>query len=394
MRQFITFFNLLIFLSYFCGCEKAPSSKSSAEIGNSENNPNDDVVALLSVTDKSGDFSEILKSHDLNNSPISETSDQLAEFYNGPTKTPVGKDTDVAPTFVKDSNQSFLASTSVSNDLQQASIDSLNQFENDNAAKDAAIASLKELNQELLEEIKFLREYQTSKVQNNAAALSNETSFLSEEQQIDFENKLQIQQNQIDQLLIENKSLENKVLALTQNPYSKIKLSSPVKPPSSPTQFDIVSKTSPLQRTASLHFDAVVTSINGKNKEAFYTEFFVLSKDLEDLMINSEIQLNDYPKIDSYSELWARSRKNPFLYPGVQKKIRTTLLNEVNHGEGKRIRSDIDGAGVISEIGVGSYYIIGSAALGKIGVTWNTPINVTSGINKLSLTLANSSWSL
>ena len=52
-------------------------------------------------------------------------------------------------------------------------------------------------------------------------------------------------------------------------------------------------------------------------------------------MINSEIQLNDYPKIDSYSELWARSRKNPFLYPGVQKKIRTTLLNEVNHGEGK-----------------------------------------------------------
>ena len=81
------------------------------------------------------------------------------------------------PTFVKDSNQSFLASTSVSNDLQQDSIDSLNQFENDNAAKDAAIASLKELNQELLEEIKFLREYQTSKVQNNVAALSNETSY-------------------------------------------------------------------------------------------------------------------------------------------------------------------------------------------------------------------------
>ena len=83
MRQFITFFNLFIFLSYFCGWQKAPSSNSSAEIGNSENNPNDDVVALLSVTDKSGDFSEILKPHDLNNSPINETPDQLAEFYNG-----------------------------------------------------------------------------------------------------------------------------------------------------------------------------------------------------------------------------------------------------------------------------------------------------------------------
>ena len=37
---------------------------------------------------------------------------------------------------------------------------------------------------------------------------------------------------------------------------------------------------------------------------------------------------------------------------------------------------------------------IPSAALGKIGVTWNAPIKITSGLNKLSLTLANSSWSL
>ena len=110
--------------------------------------------------------------------------------------------------------------------------------------------------------------------------------------------------------------------------------------------------------------------------------------------MNTDLQLSDYSKIDSYSELWARSRKNPFLYPGVQKKIRTYLLNEVNLGNGKRIRSNIDGAAVISGIEEGNYYVVGSAALGKIGVTWNTPINISSGLNKLSLTLANSSWSL
>ena len=213
----------------------------------------------------------------------------------------------------------------------------------------------------------------------------------TEEQNKDLENKLLIQQNRIDQLLRDNQNLESRVLALTQNPYSKIKLSNPI---NRVTSTEVSSISSIDKRSATLQFDAVVTSINGKNNEAFYTEFFILTKDLESLLINSEIQLTDYPKIDSYSELWARSRKNPFLYPGVQKKIRTLLLNEVNLGSGKRIRSDIDGAGVVDEISVGSYFVIGSAALGRIGVTWNAPINISPGINKLSLTLANSSWSL
>ena len=47
----------------------------------------DDIVELLSAPDKSGDFYDILNSNDLNNSLISETEDQLAEFYNGPSET-------------------------------------------------------------------------------------------------------------------------------------------------------------------------------------------------------------------------------------------------------------------------------------------------------------------
>ena len=116
----------------------------------------------------------------------------------------------------------------------------------------------------------------------------------------------------------DNKILEGKVLELTKNPYSKIKLSTPV-----PLRgFNVTKEVKPLPANtelAELQFDAVVTSINGKNKEAFYTEFFILMDDLETLLLKSDLDLSDFPKLDSYSELWARSRKNPFLYPGVQK---------------------------------------------------------------------------
>ena len=61
-----------------------------------------------------------------------------------------------------------------------------------------------------------------------------------------------------------------------------------------------------------LKFDAVVTSLNGKSKEAFYTEFFVVKEDLESVMFKGGVDLAAYPTIATYSELWARSRKIPF----------------------------------------------------------------------------------
>ena len=391
MRQFINLLHFTILLSCFIGCEKSSSSKYVANNENSESDTAVDIVELLSAPENSSDFYDILNSEDKNVVSNVENEDPLADFYNGTSSETLDKPENEVPAPTQDGNDSILFSMPNSSDYVGETINSLDVSENENAAKDATIASLKELNRELLEEIKFLREFQSTKLQDDLAEKNSLGLSSNEEQNKDLENKLLIQQNQIDQLLRDNQNLESRVLALTQNPYSKIKLSNPLK---QITPTEVSTGSSPIKRSATLQFDAVVTSINGKNKEAFYTEFFILPKDLESLLLSSEIQLTDYPKIDSYSELWARSRKNPFLYPGVQKKIRTLLLNEVNLGSGKRIRSDIDGAGIVNEISVGSYYIIGSAALGKIGVTWNTPINISSGINKLSLTLANSAWSL
>ena len=47
--------------------------------------------------------------------------------------------------------------------------------------------------------------------------------------------------------------------------------------------------------SCSLEFDAVVTLLNGKSKEVFYTEFFLLSQSFPDLLFNGGIFLKDFP---------------------------------------------------------------------------------------------------
>jgi hypothetical protein len=143
----------------------------------------------------------------------------------------------------------------------------------------------------------------------------------------------------------------------------------------------------------SLQFDAVVTALNGKNKEAFYSEFFIIEDDFENVLRRGGVKLTD-SGIDSYAELWARSRKNSFLFPNVQKNIRSLLLKLVENGKGQRVRTDINGAATLENLPSGNFFIVGTASLGKVGVTWDVPVVLQTGTNKLSLTLANSSWSL
>ena len=143
-----------------------------------------------------------------------------------------------------------------------------------------------------------------------------------------------------------------------------------------------------------LQFDAVVTALNGKNKEAFYTEFFIIDEDVESVLRKGGIELSDFSGIDSYAELWARSRKNSFLFPNVQKNIRSLLLKLVENGQGQRVRTDINGAATLENLPSGRFFVVGTASLGKVGVTWDVPVFLQKGSNKLSLTLANASWSL
>ncbi len=377
------------------GCVENSSSDLHSKESSMKSDP-EDIVDLLFSPSNLSDLSVLLSDSESNLTVPDEKA--LSEFYEGTDQNlniDLSQITKMEEPPIDENVTPFEVLPSITTkDIESETMLFLDKLENENVIKDATIASLQELNKKLLEEITFLRENQKEKSKGSFPVDKTEDSLNSQSDLYnDLKNKLNIQQTQINELLSQNESLEKKVLELTKNPYAKVRLSAPSSTPEGEYTKKILPKSS-TSKSSDLHFDAVVTSINGKNKEAFYTEFFLIKEDLESLLIKSEIILSDYPKIDSYSELWARSRKNPFLYPGIQKKIRTLLLNEVNLGEGKRVRTDIDGAGSISQIESGNYFLVGSAALGKIGVTWNAPINISSGLNKLSLTLANTSWSL
>lgn len=390
MKLFSIFYISIFFLSFFSGCQDGSNVDYSPElILDKDTSQPSNIAELLIGQSGAVDLNELLEDEG------NESTDQLAIFYG---KEPVKLNHTLTnfeePTKVEGNLTKTIPIISDKNlALAKANLGRLDDLQNSTVAKDATIATLKELNKALIEENDRLKEFNLSQIDDNSDLIEKSDQAQNSTQIGDLKGQLEIQKIQIEELQSENKILEGKVLELTKNPYSKIKLSTPIPNRS----YNFTKEVNPLPANtelAELQFDAVVTSINGKNKEAFYTEFFILKNDLETVLLKSDLDLSDFPKLDSYSELWARSRKNPFLYPGVQKKIRTLLLNQVNEGKGKRIRTDIDGAGVVLGLRTGDYNVIGSAALGKIGVTWNASIKITSGLNKLSLTLANSSWSL
>lgn len=278
----------------------------------------------------------------------------------------------------------------------QKSIEDLRQI---NSYKDKTIASLSTVNDELLIEIKRLKAI-THKTPRNPRLASGSDSadgeiMISELQNL--KNSLLLKSTEIKDLRMRNDSLEKRISSLETSPMPSISLRSPVSPGTSGDPKDVspaVFQTSTLKPDCILKFDAVVTSLNGKSKEAFYTEFFVVKEDLESVMFKGDVDLSAYPTIATYSELWARSRKNSFLFPGMQKKFRALLLDLVEDGKGMRVRTNIDGFATVDNLNSGKYYVVGTASLGKVGVTWSVPVILSPGTNKLSLTLENAAWSL
>ena len=244
-------------------------------------------------------------------------------------------------------------------------------LEQENASLIDTVNALKQTNEQLKlqSEIKSFRDNRTS--------ISNQINELKGK----LENKAEVMSDLEEKSIFIDDVLEQEI-TLSPNPQST-QNNLPPYTTTQPSDFD----------ETTLQFEAVVTSLNGKSKEAFYTEFFILEKDL-DAVLFDVIDLSSYTQISSYGELWARSRKNPFSYPNVLKTIRNALFEEVNAGRGFRVRTDINGYASVSNLSIGDYFVIGTASLGKVGVTWNVPVNLKDDSNKISLTLSNSSWSL
>ena len=266
-----------------------------------------------------------------------------------------------------------------------------------NKKKDQTIASLFLLNDELVIEIERIKgdSYRDNISLNSSAgnSFNNLDSLKLEVKKL--KNNLTLKSEELKSLRFRNDSLEGRISDLEQSPNVNTvdllpRLNSVIETEPQARKFNSQDRLG----LCNLQFEAVVTALNGKSKEAFYTEFFILPLDLENIMRKGGIELKDYSTIDTYAELWARSRKNSFLFPDVHKNFRSLLLDLGDRGEGKRVRTDVDGSASVTGLPKGKYYVIGTASLGKVGVTWSVPISLNAGNNKISLTLANCSWSL
>jgi hypothetical protein len=267
--------------------------------------------------------------------------------------------------------------------------------------KDQKISFLESENASLLERIKNL-EAQLSSGSNQPITVNNEDLQVATELDYaieDLKTNYEANSKEVSFLKKQNLLISDKLDGLEKEEKLEIEFDTEVAEKDSNPTLNILKEIPPEEliipttSNCTLSFDAVVTSLNGKSKEAFYTEFFIIRKDLNTLMVENGILISDFAEVTSYGELWARARKNPFLFPNILKQIRDLLLEEVSKNKGVRVRTDINGSATVQNLDKAPYYVVGTASLGKVGVTWSVPVDLDEGMNKLSLTLGNSSWS-
>ncbi len=256
--------------------------------------------------------------------------------------------------------------------------------------KDETIESISRLNQELLAEITRLKKSKNRDVVNPVPTNSDNAEELE-----NIRAKLIKKTEEINFLRVKNSNLEERISKLENLP-SQISLQEPVQNPPHQSSVKNFRDNEPIIKDkpvplCSLDFDAVVTLQSGKNREALYTEFFLLDQSLFDLL-NQEIDIAKYSGISSFEELWAQSRKSPYRFPGIYKQIRNRFLSQTSSGHGYRARTDLNGFGSFRNVRPGLYFLVGTASLGTVGVTWNVPVYLRDGTNKTSLTLSNASW--
>lgn len=386
----------------------APTSDkyaTSESVGHTTSNSPDDLEALLGGDSPvTGEPAHGAESND---------HEQHVEPDGTLTHSEISEDLDPSP---DQDLEDLLSKLNNSKVALEGQIDTLKKMVEQ---RDDTINSLKLINQQLRNELNRVRN--TSPGASGNLPINGELQVLRDDL-LKLKNTFTLKVKELDELREYNKELLNRLDNLEPTATNSIVFPQVSDGPSARESKNVTASDNSLENllpelpvvapressgkgvmtprsTGSLEFDAVVTAANGKIKEAFYTEFFIAKYDLREILEKAGINLDNpkYKNITSHAELWAQSRKYPFRYPDLQKDIRKALLDSIDDekSSGRRIRTDIDGnSDEIRSLATGSYYIIGTASLGQVGVTWSVPVKVKSGRNKVSLTIANASWSL
>lgn len=392
-----------IFLILFTSCDKldkVEESNNSEFIVNSANVSEFDDLLLSSHGDELSKFLSEEDSNVTNSFVEFQDSNQTEIFTNSSSETLiVSKDSknseDTVPKSTLEMTIRELENSSYSH---QQGLEKIREL---SLEKDQKISLLELENASLLDKIKNLEAQlslgskQLVRVNNDDLQAATELDFAIN----DLKSSYEANSKEVSFLKEQNLLISDKLEGLEKEEKLEIEFVAQVEGKDSNSTLDILKEIPPEEliipttSNCTLSFDAVVTSLNGKSKEAFYTEFFIIRKDLNTLMVENGILLSDFAEVTSYGELWARARKNPFLFPNILKQIRDILLEEVSRNNGVRIRTDINGSATVQNLDKAEYYVVGTASLGKVGVTWSVPVDLDEGMNKLSLTLGNSSWS-
>lgn len=389
-----------IFLILFSSCDKidkVDESNNSDIIVNSSNSSELDNLLLSSHGDELTNF---LSEKDTNSSKNfvafqdSNATEIFTDSYSETLNISINSE-DIVPKSTLEMTIRELQNSSFSHQQGLEKIRELS-FE-----KDQKISFLESENASLLERIKNL-EAQLSSGSNQPIVVNNEDLQVATELDYaieDLKTSYEANSKEVSFLKKQNLLISDKLDGLEKEEKLEIEFDTEVAEKDSNPTLNILKEIPPEEliipttSNCTLSFDAVVTSLNGKSKEAFYTEFFIIRKDLNTLMVENGILISDFAEVTSYGELWARARKNPFLFPNILKQIRDLLLEEVSKNKGVRVRTDINGSATVQNLDKAPYYVVGTASLGKVGVTWSVPVDLDEGMNKLSLTLGNSSWS-
>jgi chromosome segregation protein len=140
--------------------------------------------------------------------------------------------------------------------------------------------------------------------------------------------------------------------------------------------------------SANLQIQAKVQFLDNKIRPAGFTEFFLVDRDLSEILSEEGIKPPAQQGILSHAEYWARSVQRGYQFPGVAAKIRNALARSSL----RRIKTNSLGVGNVDALADGQYYIIGASTLGQVGVVWSKPVNLNNGDNILNLDLKDAAW--
>ena len=310
MKLLLSKFTCIIFLLFGSCSENIDQTEKDGTNSSGDIDPRKSLVETLtnnSSSEKKVDFENLLNSgknlptidvntdnEDLNIIGVPKSSPNTSEKLDG---------NDLAA-------EKAFKNLEVNSLEHQKSIDDLRLI---NRKKDQTISTLTKLNDELVKEIKKLKGQTYSNFAIESSIPSKPVTDLgvlrSEIKKL--KNNLALKSEELKSLRFRNDSLEGRIIELEKSP--SITTSDLL--PRFYEQNSLSNITSSNNRAESesgectLQFEAVVTALNGKSKEAFFTEFFVLPSHLEEILRKGGIQLSEYSGVDTYAELWARSRK-------------------------------------------------------------------------------------